>query len=206
MACSGCFEALPQGRDLRRAWLAVARSSAVSSSPHRAATRTSCDARRASCMPRSHSARHPRGRPGGGRLRTRSGHPSSERLLKLTFEPIASRAKRAGRSRGVGSAAGAGRATRPRRRSRQLHGPFEVPIAKRARQLRGGAACSGCGRARRCSGDVSQVLQPTRRRSHRRAFGDGGDGNLPVGGLRKCPLAATGSPRRWPSVLPTIVS
>ena len=32
---------------------------------------------------------------------------------------------------------------------------------------------------------------------------DGGHGNLPVGGHRKSPLAATGSPHGWPSDLPT---
>ena len=35
---------------------------------------------------------------------------------------------------------------------------------------------------------------------------DGGHGNLPVGGHRFSPLAVAGSPRPWPSDLPTIVS
>jgi hypothetical protein len=35
---------------------------------------------------------------------------------------------------------------------------------------------------------------------------DGGHGNLPVGGHRFSPLAVVGSPRPWPSVLPTILS
>ena len=35
---------------------------------------------------------------------------------------------------------------------------------------------------------------------------DGGHGNLPIGGHRKSPLAATGSPHGWPSDLPTVSS
>ncbi len=35
---------------------------------------------------------------------------------------------------------------------------------------------------------------------------DGGHGNLPVGGHRISPLADAGSPRPWPSVLPTVLS
>ena len=34
---------------------------------------------------------------------------------------------------------------------------------------------------------------------------DGGHGNLPVGGHRKSPLAAIGSPHGWPSDLPTVL-